>query len=66
MMMTALGLLCIVSVSVLSIIQNVLYRESILRLERANEDLRNANLNLTKIIGSEEANHNNEEFRRSH
>ena len=66
MMMTALGLLCIVSVSVLSIIQNVLYRESISRLERANEDLRNANLNLTKIIGSEEANHNNEEFRRSH
>ena len=64
MILTALGLICIVSVSILSIIQNVLYRESISRLERANEDLRNANLNLTKIIGSE-ANHNNEEFRRS-
>jgi len=68
----------IVSICLFNLIQNVLYRESIIRLERTIEELRNCNANLSKIIqediekktasvaGREEANYHNEKWRAYH
>ena len=40
----------IITICLYNLIQNVLYRESIARLERTIDDLRKCNANLSKII----------------